>query len=102
MLSKVYGEDLVCIRYKYDYKNKIKYKTVELIVEKNPWTPSSTDPLIHRRVYIRVLPYEKVIRNQIKLAGGIWNGIKKLWKIPIHVVWDLNLEDRIVNINKNK
>ena len=28
-----YGENLICVRYRYDEKRKIRLKTVELIVE---------------------------------------------------------------------
>ena len=40
--------------------------------------------------------YDKKLHEQIKAAGGTWNGEKKLWKVPIQIVWDYDLEDRIV------
>ena len=30
------------------------------------------------------------------MEGGIWNEEKKLWKIPIYIEWQLNIEDHIV------
>ena len=97
-LLQIYGDDLICVRYKYDYKNKKKYKTIELKTEEHAWEPSQYDPFVHKRVYVRVLPYEKKMRAEIKISGGIWNSEKKLWKIPMRVVWELNLEDRIVQV----
>ncbi len=40
LLNK-YGEDLVCIRYRYDEVQNVKTKTVELIIEKAPWYKDS-------------------------------------------------------------
>lgn len=93
---KIYGEDFVCLRYKHDYKKKKKYKTIELCVETKDWSPPVKDNYRYRRVYIQINVQEKNLKEQIKAAGGIWNGEKKLWKVPIEVVWELNLEDRIV------
>jgi hypothetical protein len=34
-----YGEQLICVRYRYDSIRKKRYKTVELIVETVDWSP---------------------------------------------------------------
>lgn len=36
-----YGDDLVCVRYRYDPEGKRKLKTVELIVAETPWQPAT-------------------------------------------------------------
>jgi len=38
-LLKKYGEQLVCVRYRYDKKHGKRYKTVELIVDEQEWVP---------------------------------------------------------------
>lgn len=38
-LSEKYGEQLVCVRYRYDDATKKRYKTVELIVDVAEWAP---------------------------------------------------------------
>lgn len=38
-LSEKYGEQLVCVRYRYDDATKKRYKTVELIVDIAEWAP---------------------------------------------------------------
>jgi hypothetical protein len=35
-----YGEQLVCIRYRYDATRQRRLKTVELVVEETPWRPA--------------------------------------------------------------
>jgi hypothetical protein len=34
-----YGEQLICVRYRYDDKRQKRFKTVEIVVEEEPWTP---------------------------------------------------------------
>ena len=34
-----YGDQLVCVRYRYDAARQRRLKTVELIVEEVPWRP---------------------------------------------------------------
>ncbi|HEX9874022.1 MAG TPA: hypothetical protein VGA43_06645 [Deferrimonas sp.] len=31
-----YGDKLVCVRYRYDPKERMRYKTVELIIDAKP------------------------------------------------------------------
>ncbi|MGE4520628.1 MAG: hypothetical protein AB7E04_14095 [Desulfobacteraceae bacterium] len=38
-LSEKYGDQLVCVRYRYDDATKKRYKTVELIVDVAEWEP---------------------------------------------------------------
>ena len=39
-----YGEQLVCVRYRYDAARKVRHKTVELIIETVPWVPNRRNP----------------------------------------------------------
>ncbi len=36
-LLKQYGEQLVCVRYRYDKRKQKRYKTAEIIVEEKDW-----------------------------------------------------------------
>jgi hypothetical protein len=36
-----YGDQLVCVRYRYDKDRFKRFKTVELIVEEKDWIPSN-------------------------------------------------------------
>src|SRR5476651_2730552 len=38
-LVKKYGDDLICVRFRYDAKSQQRIKTVELVIERSPWTP---------------------------------------------------------------
>src|SRR2546428_4074420 len=43
-LLEQYGAKLVCVRYRYNEERRLRYKTVELIVEETPWEKSSGAP----------------------------------------------------------
>ncbi len=34
-----YGEQLICVRYRYNPETRTRIKTVELVVDEKPWTP---------------------------------------------------------------
>ena len=53
-LTQIYGNDLICVRYKYDYKLKKRYKTIELQIEETPWIPNNNDRFYKKPVYILV------------------------------------------------
>ena len=101
-LTQIYGDQLVCVRYRYDdYHNK-RYKTVELIVEESPWIAKnngkadSTSSIRNKRVSVRIGYREQSLRNLVKDAGGIWRKDEKVWMLPYRKVVELGLEKRIL------
>lgn len=40
-LLREYGDQLVCVRYRYDKKKHKRYKTIEIIVEEKDWVPAT-------------------------------------------------------------
>jgi len=99
-LLKQYGEQLVCVRYRYDQKRRKRYKTVELIVDEKDWMPETNIPTT-RRVYFRIGYGETELRKQVKQAGGYWNPDKKAWHLEYSAVIQLGLEDRIIDLEIN-
>jgi hypothetical protein len=79
-LVERYGAALLCVRYRYDVKREVRLKTVEIIVEEKPCTPSfryrDTD------IVTLMVPYtEKALREMLKAAGGRWDPEEKLWRV---------------------
>ena len=93
-LSAQYGEQLICVRYRYDAQAKCRYTTVELIVDTAPWNPPPPSP--DTIVALRVVWGEREIALRIKAAGGQWNGEHRVWEIAYKHAEALNLLDRIV------
>jgi hypothetical protein len=90
-----YGERLVCVRYRYDFDGCRRLTTVELIVDESPWNgrPKANDD---RPADIKVRYGESELRQQVKLAGGIWRPDRRVWTLPLKKVRALGLEGRIV------
>jgi hypothetical protein len=72
-LRAQYGEQLVCVRYRYDEERQRRLKTVELIVEEKPRMPASLRRTATREVAVRIAPPEVALRTQVKRAGGQWD-----------------------------
>ena len=74
------GDALLCVRYRYDELRGVRLKTVEVIVEEKPGTPSlryrDTD-----MVAVMVPFTEKVLRDMLKAAGGRWDPEERLWRV---------------------
>ena len=94
-MAEIYGDKLVCVRYRYNADKRIKYKTVEIIVEQGFWDP---EPRLEklRKVEIKVRYSEVDIRTKVKAAGGIWNAEKKVWELEYKQVKKLGLIERII------
>ena len=90
-LAKEYGDQLLCVRYRYDKISRKRYKTVELIVDEKDWVPNVTFPK-NKRIDIRIAYGEKELRNQIKSAGAYWNIKKRSGDSPTsrHYKWVWN------------
>lgn len=75
-LRERYGDQLVCVHYRYDETRKERWKTVELSIAKRAWEPPkprwSNDMLVALQVGVQ----ECAVRQQVKAAGagGILGG----------------------------
>ena len=92
-----FGDKLLCVRYRYDPDKKIRYKTVEIIVEKGFWIPGLTQKREGKKVGIKVWYREGDIRAKVKAAGGIWNVEKNIWELEYKAVKKLGLTERIID-----
>jgi hypothetical protein len=89
-LVERYGQRLVCVRYRYDRERRTRIKTVELIEDEWPWTPTAA-------IYLVKIGYEEAaLREKVKAAGGRWNSERKVWLVTGADVRRLQLEDRVV------
>lgn len=99
-LRAEYGERLVCVRYRYDARNRKRYKTVELVIAEGAWTPTAPVLASKHVVAIRVGATELEMRRQVKSAGGQWDVQRGVWKLRYDRVVALGLRPRMVEANK--
>jgi hypothetical protein len=70
-LLALYGDRLVCVRYRYDAQRMKRFKTVELIVAERDWEPSPPPRFADDvPVAVRLDFGEVELRQRVKQAGG--------------------------------
>lgn len=89
-----YGDKLVCVRYRYDPKERMRYKTVELIIDAKPYVPENSAKY-YADVLVRIDFNEEELRTRAKHLGARWEPQEKKWKMRFKDALDLNLQDRI-------
>jgi hypothetical protein len=94
-LVERYGQDLLCVRFRYDAKKRQRFKTVELIVERTAWTPPAPRYSENSTVFLRINAADLQTRQQAKAAGGRWNPEKKLWLVRYGKIAGTPLEKHI-------
>jgi len=97
-LVALYGERLVCVRYRYDEKRKKRFKTVELIIEEIAWEPRHNPYEDDAIVGVWLKPMEEELRKKVLRAGGKWNTAGKIWQIRYDRAVELGLTGRIRGI----
>lgn len=90
-----YGDRLVCVRYRYDAAKRKRYKTVELIVEEQAWTPQSAAPSPEALVSVVIGKTENGLQQRIREVGGRWNGVRGVWELRYADVVALGLTGRL-------
>jgi hypothetical protein len=95
-LFKQYGNDLVCVRYRYDSAQGLKVKTIELVVERSLKQCKVQEPPGETIMHLRIEYGEVDLGRQVKAAGGKWNARKRVWELPYKDAVALGLTDRIV------
>jgi hypothetical protein len=100
-----YGDQLVCVRYRYDAARQRRLKTIALIVEEVPWRPERALRKGAEMVGVRVAVHEVTLQRQVKRAGGRWNPVHRVWELRRDQALQLGLQERIehvkVSISRN-
>jgi len=91
-----YGDQLICVRYRYDKHRQKRLTTVELIVNEQDWVPGVIFPR-DRQVHLRIEYGERELREKVKQAGGFWDVERKAWRLSFSWVLELGLERRVMD-----
>ncbi len=95
-LVDIYGDALVCVRYRYDEASRTRIKTVEIIVEKTDWAPPLPKFSDDTRVPVEISFAEDELKKIAKAANGRWNPEKRVWFIAYGKIKGTELEKHIV------
>ena len=94
-LLKLYGEDLVAVRYRHDEAAGIRLKTAEIVVARAKLRRSKSLPP-SALVYARVEPWEKPLHEKLKKGGARWDPDLRLWRMRYDTALALGLRRRIL------
>jgi hypothetical protein len=90
-LLRQHGNALVCVRYRQDLDQRMRYTTVELITDAMPIRDRTAD----RKTYaVRTRPEEKHLRAALQAMGAKWNNTHRHWIASARIVRTLDLQDR--------
>ena len=95
-LLQRYGDDLICVRYRYDEERGERIKTVELAVDRAEWSVRKRAPDASATVRFRIAEDEDLLRRAVLLAGGRWEESSDLWSLRLRDAAALGLTSRIV------
>jgi hypothetical protein len=88
-----YGEDLLCVRYRYDFASQRRLKTVELVVEETPWQPTAAKIPMAEVVRVWIPDDDLELQRQVQAADGKWNQQQRAWELPYWKVLELELTE---------
>ena len=96
-LMRLYGQDLICVRYRYDEELRQRIKTVEIAVDRAKWESQTRTRDDDEVVYFRIEDgKEDLLRRAVLHAGGRWNETNGLWRLPRRDASALGLLSRLV------
>jgi len=96
-LVEKYGNDLVCVRYRYDETSRARIKTVELIVERKQLPASSKKITDETLVPVQIAYGATKLGMMARAAGGEWDPDVKLWYIMFEKIKGTELEQHILS-----
>lgn len=95
-LVEKYGDDLICVRYRYDEATCTRIKTVEIIVDKKDWSPPPPKFAPNEIVPVQIAFSENKLQQMAKTAGGRWDPKAKYWMIAYGKIKNTTLEKHII------
>ena len=90
-LLEQYGEQLVCVRYRYDTQTRKRIKTVEIVVAESEWLPPAQRFAAAEVVWVRTGFVDYATEKQLLAAGGQWDGTQCVWNIRYDAAVKLGL-----------
>jgi hypothetical protein len=91
-LTKIYGDSLVCVRYRLSPDGKQRITTVELIVDQSP-VQNKANPT----VFVKIYPSETELITLAKAKGARYNAKTRLWRMTTNDAISMNIKERIAS-----
>ncbi|MBN2361974.1 MAG: hypothetical protein JXR83_21160 [Deltaproteobacteria bacterium] len=95
-LREKYGDRLYCVRYRYDKKRRLRYTTVELIIDKAPRNQIDN---LNAPFPVRIMRTEKELRCKLLQGGAYWDAENKCYFATLWLLDSLGIADRILEFD---
>jgi hypothetical protein len=90
LLTRQYGAQLVCVRYREDRDGDLRITTVELIVER-----AVVQKRLAALVSFKIRPHEHALLREACRRGATFDAKTQLWRLPRQDVLRMGLRHRI-------
>lgn len=91
-LRQRYGEQLLLVRYRYDWTGLYRYTTVEILVDA---TPTTRGRALETRYAVHIKSNEQTLLAAAKELGAQWDPQLRRWTLPGQAVQTLGLGSRV-------
>jgi hypothetical protein len=96
---RIYGKQLLCVRYRVDALERMRYTTIELLV--------ATAPLYHRehpanQVYAALEGKERALRESAQLLGAQWDEPSRMWRMSVSTAQVLGIKHKVHTKRRRK
>jgi len=78
---EMYGDVLICVRYRDDEGTCTRVKTVEIVVETKAWMPPPPKFAAGEMVPVRIAMAETSSKKLARASCERWDPVEKLWFI---------------------
>jgi hypothetical protein len=89
-LSRTYGPDMLCVRYRENPDGTERLTTVELVIERSV-IQKRVDPVVS----FKIKPDEQDLRAKAMALGARYNGKNHMWRLRRSEVLRMGLRSRI-------
>lgn len=87
-LARQYGGALVCVRYRHDQQQGLRYTTVELVVEQAQLPQQRARATT---VYVHISHLDKRLKQQALDEGARWDAQRQAWRMSLQAVRQLGI-----------
>lgn len=88
-----FGSKLICVRYRHDPSELLRFTTVELVIDTAPVRGRRSDETI---CDVRIGPREYALHAEAKADGARWNPAERIWRMNGRSVKRLALYTRVL------
>ncbi len=88
-LARQYGNALVCVRYRHDAAQGLRYTTVELVVEQAQLPAKRAR---NTTVFVHISHLAAALKAQAQANGARWDTSRQAWRMSLQTARQLGIQ----------